>query len=102
MPNPQDYPAYYITDYIKFKGKPLGIKFDIRNIPEGVVGYDIVRCDRTANDRTILLQGVLSDIMNYPHKFIDKGDELGNEFDYRPVIPLGYASLNEEGEVDTE
>lgn len=100
MPNPQDYPAYYITDYIKFKGKPLGIKFDIRNIPEEVVGYDIVRCDRTANDRTILLQGVLSDIMNYPHKFIDIGDELGNEFDYRPAIPLGYASLNEEGEVD--
>lgn len=41
---------------------PLGIEFTVRNIPEGVTGYEIVRCERTVSDRTILAQGIVSQV----------------------------------------
>mgnify|MGYP004704949307 CR=1 FL=1 len=34
--------------------KPLGIKFTIKNFPIDAVSYEIVRCDRTEKDRTIV------------------------------------------------
>lgn len=39
---------------------PLGIRFDVRNIPTGVTGFEIVRCDRTLADRSIVAQGAVS------------------------------------------
>lgn len=41
---------------------PLGLEFTVRNIPEGVTGYEIVRCERTVSDRTILSQGIISQV----------------------------------------
>ena len=47
---------------------PLGIQFSI-NIPseiaDEVTGYEIVRCDRTEQDKRILCQGVISTLTNY-------------------------------------
>ena len=45
--------------------KPLGIEFEVNNLPSDVVRYEIVRCERTLSDRTILAQGVVSCITNY-------------------------------------
>lgn len=45
--------------------KPLGIEFEVKNLPSDVVRYEIVRCERTLSDRTILAQGVVSCITNY-------------------------------------
>ena len=39
---------------------PLGIQFEVNNLPNEVVSYEIVRCKRTANDRTVLTQGLLN------------------------------------------
>lgn len=44
---------------------PLGIQFTVKNLPAGVTGYEIVRCERTVADRSVLMQGVVSDICNY-------------------------------------
>lgn len=44
---------------------PLGIRFILKNVPQGVTGYEIVRCDRTISDRTILTQGIISQVVNY-------------------------------------
>ena len=45
--------------------KPLGIEFEVKNLPSDVVRYEIVRCERTLSDRTILAQGVVSCVTNY-------------------------------------
>lgn len=44
---------------------PMGLSFEIRNIPEGVTGVEIVRCDRTLADRSIVMQGAVSRIGMY-------------------------------------
>jgi len=36
-------------------GKALGIRFVVRNVPDGAVAYEIVRCDRTENDRHVVM-----------------------------------------------
>ena len=42
------------------RAHPLGIKFIIKNYPEGTVSYEIVRCNRQISDILNLQQGVLS------------------------------------------
>lgn len=48
--------------------KPLGIEFTVENLPEEVKRYEIVRCERTAADRTVVSQGVVSNITAYDGK----------------------------------
>ena len=40
--------------------RPLGIEFDVRNLPEDCVGYEIVRCQRKESDIATISQGVIS------------------------------------------
>lgn len=40
--------------------KPIGLQFTVKNIPDGVTGFEIVRCNRTAMDRRIIAQGLVS------------------------------------------
>ena len=86
MPNAHEYPTFFAGENLI--GKALGLQFEVSNVPEGAVAYEIVRCRRTVDDRTVLMQGVISEITNYPYKYINKGDEPDNS--YRPRIPLGY------------
>ncbi len=39
---------------------PLGVAFNVRNLPEGCVGYEIVRCTRREQDIATISQGVIS------------------------------------------
>ena len=86
MPNAHEYPTFFAGENLI--GKALGLQFEVSNVPEEAVAYEIVRCRRTIDDRTVLMQGVISEITNYPYKYINKGDEPDNS--YRPRIPLGY------------
>jgi len=71
--------------------KPMGIKFTVKNFPIDAVSYEIVRCDRTEEDRTIVTQGVITPIHNY--KIIETYDtgEIGrgtsnqDTNEYRPM-----------------
>ena len=40
--------------------RPLGIEFDVRNLPEDCIGYEIVRCQRKESDMATISQGVVS------------------------------------------
>ena len=86
MPNAHEYPIFFAGENLV--GKALGLQFEVTNVPEEAVAYEIVRCKRTIDDRTVLMQGVISEITSYPYKYINKGDEPDNS--YRPRIPLGY------------
>ncbi len=74
---PRDYiDPYHCGRYSKLLNKTvdlvgyaLGLEFEVKNLPKNVVAYEIVRCDRTKADRTVLTQGILSNTWN-PSKTI--------------------------------
>lgn len=45
--------------------KPLGLRFTVNNIPSGVRRWEIVRCERTLTDKSILSQGIISGVCEY-------------------------------------
>lgn len=64
--------------------KPLGIRFNIKNFPEGAVSAEIVRCDRTSSDRSIRSQGMLNTTVH----FYDSSFTT-NASNYNPETSLG-------------
>ena len=61
---------------------PLGIIFYVQNLPTDVIAYEIVRCDRTSADRTVVTQGLLN-------KTIRFNGWKNNTEDYRGDYSLG-------------
>lgn len=68
---------------------PIGIKFNVRNIPADCLSFEIVRCDRTESDRSVIIQGAMSVVGNHPEGD-DKGG-LGGDLDTRSPIWLSYS-----------
>lgn len=67
---------------------PMGIQFTINNLPSDVKAFEIVRCKRSASDRTVLMQGVISTLTNYLPKYSDS-----TTTDIRPYPFLTYSGL---------
>ena len=67
---------------------PLGVRFTVRNIPAGVTGYEIVRCDRTESDRTVIMQVATSRLYQYDvlenNTKPGDGDILDSSIEMRP------------------
>lgn len=63
--------AAFVNDISNIKEKheliarPFGIKFTIKNFPDEAVAAEIVRCDRTYSDRTIVAQGMINNTVHY-------------------------------------
>jgi len=53
MPNAHEYPTFFAGENLI--GKALGLQFEVSNVPDGAVAYEIVRCRRTIDDRTVLM-----------------------------------------------
>lgn len=70
--------------------RPLGIEFKVENLPDGVVGYEIVRCSRGYGDIATVSQGVLNKpSIQYKRQTDHKT--------YLPLMPTGWittGSLN--------
>ena len=47
--------APFVMENGTLYGKALGVRFVVRNVPDGAVAYEIVRCDRTENDRHVVM-----------------------------------------------
>lgn len=76
-------------------GQALGIKFTVKTVPDGAVAYEIVRCDRTEQDRTVVMQGIITNL--YEYRLLDNevagwGDDNGDvtSIDTRPYLYLDY------------
>ena len=63
---------------------PLGIQFEVNNLPDEVYSYEIVRCDRRNSDRTVVTQGILNRTA-YFTGWTDESLSLGTT-DRRPTI----------------
>lgn len=69
---------------IELKGNILGLRFTVNSIPEGVVSYEIVRCKRTSENRTVITQGILGGLINFPNNWGGEDLSIG-EKDLRPI-----------------
>ena len=65
----------------------MGVEFTVSNVPQEAVSWEIVRCDRTEADRTIVSQGIISSILEYGNMSGDaNNDEYSfGENDIRPM-----------------
>uniref|UniRef100_UPI003FF15612 hypothetical protein n=1 Tax=Lachnospira sp. TaxID=2049031 RepID=UPI003FF15612 len=80
---------WYVQDLTLY-GKAIGINFKIKNYPDGAKAYQIVRCNRTKEDRTILTQALLSGTVSYPyHSVRDAEYDIASENTRRPYTFLG-------------
>lgn len=61
---------------------PLGILFEVDNLPLEVVSYEIVRCARQKSDRTVVSQGLLNKTLRF-------NGYHGNTDNYEPQWSLG-------------
>lgn len=48
---------------VELLGYAIGIKFTVSNIPDEAVSYEIVRCERTGENRTIVTQAAISSLI---------------------------------------
>lgn len=79
------------TQYKGLIVHPIGIQFNIKTLPVGAVGYQIVRCKRTNNDRATITQCVISTAMTRPNN-----SYCGNTANYlSPSSILMYSALYE-------
>ena len=89
MPHAAQIPPYEYKDN-RLIAHPLGIKFKVKHIPEGAVAYEIVRCDRTEADRTVLIQCAATNL--YKYKIQEQGNAAGlgeideSSLELRPFI----------------
>ena len=69
----------------------LGIQFKVKYVPEGCVGYQIVRCARHEEDMATISQGVLSKpVINTYSRVFDQGDEDYQITKYHTYCPTGF------------
>lgn len=73
MPFGGDYIPFYIDGKYLY-GRALGLRFEVNNLPDDVMMYEIVRCDRTENDRTVVMQAFVGNTVRQD----DPDDEVGN------------------------
>lgn len=57
----------------------LGVEFTVGNIPQEAVSWEIVRCDRTEADRTIVSQGIISSLLEFGNM---EGDADNDEYSF--------------------
>lgn len=90
---------------------PLGVQFTVNLTADliqskGITGYEIVRCERTISDRTILMQGAVSQVCNYDdsyqltalpylsycteHGFVSQGKDYAHAFPFSRYCPTDY------------
>lgn len=71
----------------------MGIQFNVNNVPLDAVSWEIVRCDRTEADRTIVSQGVISSLLEFGNMegdgivsgTVDNDEYSFGENDIRPM-----------------
>lgn len=72
--------------------KILRVVFTVRNLPEGCIGYEIVRCNRSEADRSTITQGVISSLFSVADN--DDEDTYKNQ---NMLFPTGYCFVESIG-----
>lgn len=75
--------------------RDLGIQFLVKNLPEGCIGYEIVRCARHESDIATISQGVLSSPVSnaYSRDYQGKSSDY-TVTKYHTFCPTGFLTTN--------
>lgn len=93
MPHADQIPPFAYENNI-LMGYALGINFNVKNMPEGAIAYEIVRCDRTEADRSVVMQCVGSNLYEYRIQEnankVGSGSTLDSSIEMRPPYFMTY------------
>lgn len=82
----------------KLMANALGIKFTVRDFPKDATSCEIVRCDRTDSDRTVLMQCGMSIVGEYRIQenggAVGTGTEVDSSIQTRPYAYLTYSGYD--------
>lgn len=88
MPHVGQVPAF-TSNGGDIQGQILGIKFTVKNVPVGAIAYEIVRCDRTESDRSVIMQCIATNLYEYrvqEKEHVGKGSVVSSSLELRPYI----------------
>lgn len=88
MPHLSQVPAF-TSQGGDIHGQILGIKFTVKNTPVDAVAYEIVRCDRTESDRSIIMQCIGTNLYEYriqERENAGRGSVIDKSLELRPFI----------------
>lgn len=73
----------------------MGIQFNVNNVPLDAVSWEIVRCDRTEADRTIVSQGIISSLLEFGNM---EGDADNDEYSFgeNDIRPMPLFNLSKQ------
>lgn len=97
MPHADQIPPFVYKNN-QLVGQALGINFTVKNAPADATAYEIVRCDRTEADRSVVMQCIGSNLYEYriseTGSYVGYGDTLSNSLEMRPSYFLTYTTDN--------
>lgn len=97
MPHADQIPPFVYKNN-QLVGQALGVNFTVKNVPADAKAYEIVRCDRTEADRSVLMQCIGSNLYEYriseTGSYVGHGDTLSNSLEMRPPYFMTYTSEN--------
>lgn len=99
MPHVSQIPAF-TSNGGDIQGQILGIKFTVKNTPADAIAYEIVRCDRTESDRSVIMQCIATNLYEYriqEKENVGKGSVVKTSLELRPFIMPNFTL----GSVDT-
>lgn len=67
--------------------RPLGVKFKIKQFPANAVKAEIVRCDRTESDRSVIAQGMLNNTVHFYNQTFTHTEDDNDKYD--PEVSMG-------------
>lgn len=89
MPHASQVPPFVYENNVLY-GQALGINFKVSNVPEGAIAYEIVRCDRTETDRTVIMNVVGTSLREYriqdSEQRVGTGSILSTSLEMRPYV----------------
>ena len=83
----------YLDKSPELVGKAIGIKFDVKNIPSEAVSYEIVRCSRTEQNRTIVAQVAVSSLVKPYYTSDDKIYNWTNNGNDKALYPQAWLNF---------
>lgn len=93
MPHADQIPPF-VYENNTLIGQALGINFKVKSMPKDAIAYEIVRCNRTEADRSIIMQCVGSNLYEYRIQEnankVGSGSALDSSIEMRPPYFMTY------------
>lgn len=97
MPHADQVPPFVYKNN-QLIGQALGVNFTVKNAPADAMAYEIVRCDRTESDRSVIMQCIGSNLYEYriseTGSYVGYGESMATSLEMRPSYFLNFGTDN--------